>query len=239
MKSKFLLIALGLIAVVSLAACGTTLPSKDVGRIVSVNGHGEVYVVPDVAYINVGVQNTEATVTAALNQNTAQAQGIRSALASQGVADIDIQTSGFSIYPMPQYDQTGKITETLYQANNTVFVTVRDLSKLGAILDAVVRSGANTVNSISFDVLDKSKALTEARAKAVADAKTQADQLAAATNSTIGVVQSISLYSTTAPVPVYEGKGGGGGAANYSAAVPVATGQLIISVDVSITWSLK
>lgn len=239
MKSKFLLIALGLIAVISLAACGTNITNKNPGRIVSVNGHGEVYVVPDVAYVNIGVQNTEATVTAALNQNTAQAQGIRSALANQGVADIDIQTSGFSIYPMPQYDQTGKITETLYQASNTVFVTVRDLSKLGSILDAVVRGGANTVNSISFDVLDKTKALADARSKAVADAKLQADELANATGSKVDQVQSISVYQTSSPVPVYEGKGGGGGAVNYSAAVPVATGQLIISVDVSITWSLK
>jgi uncharacterized protein YggE len=239
MKNKILLIALSILAVISLAACkGTSFGNLPTVRTVAVNGHGEVYVIPDVAYVNIGVQNTASTVTAVLNQNTDQAQGIRTALKNLAVEDVDIQTSGFSIYPMPQYDQNGKITETLYQASNTVFVTVRDLSKLGQILDAVVRNGANTVNSISFDVLNKTAALSEARAKAVADAKTQAQELADATGAKIGDVQYINVYSTSAPTPVYEGKGGGGGAM-MSASVPMATGQLIISVDVSVTWALK
>lgn len=238
MKTKYLLAVLSGLIIISLAACGTSNAAQSNFRQVNVSGHGEVYVVPDVAYVYIGVQNTEATVTAVLNKNTAQAQGIRTALKNLDVADVDIQTSNFSIYPMPQYDQNGKITETLYQASNTVFVTVRDLSKLGAILDSVVRNGANTVNSISFDVLDKKAALTEARNKAVEDAKAQAQQLADATGATLGEVQSISQYSSSAPTPVYEGKGGGG-AATMAANVPVATGQMIISVDVSVTWLLK
>lgn len=237
MKAKYMFAVLSVLIIFSLAACGTSNAAQNNLRQVNVSGHGEVYVVPDVAYVYIGVQNTEATVTAVLNKNTAQAQGIRTALKNLEVADADIQTSNFSIYPLPQYDQNGKITETLYQANNTVFVTVRDLSKLGTILDAVVRNGANTVNSISFDVLDKKTALTEARNKAVEDAKTQAQQLADATGAKLGEVQSISQYSST-PTPVYEGKGGGG-AVSMSANVPIATGQMIISVDVSISWSLK
>jgi len=237
MKTNPSILIFGLLAIVSLAACNYTYSSSDYARNVSVTGHGEVYVVPDVAYVNIGVQNTDDLVTAVLNQNTTQAQGIRTALTKLGVADVDIQTSNFSIYPVQQYDNMGNMTGTKYQAVNTVSVTIRDLSKLGQILDAVVRNGANTVNSISFDVLDKTTAITEARSRAVKDAQSQAQELANASGAQLGEVQSISVSSST-PVPVYEGKGGGGAYA-ASSAVPVATGQLVVSVDVYISWELK
>ncbi len=243
MKRSIFIVLLSVVATIFLASCqgtGTTLISNQpIVRQISVTGHGEVYVVPDVAYVNIGVQNTAATVTEALNQNTDQAQGIRTALASLGVADIDIQTSSFSIYPMPQYDQTGQLTGTLYQASNTVFVTVRDLEKLGQILDAVVRSGANTINGISFDVTDSTAAVAEARQKAVEDAQTQGQELVDATGTSLGEVQSIYIYGSSTPSPVYDGKGGGGGAMMEYSQVPIGTGQMMITVDVSITWELK
>ena len=238
MKTKLSIIILSVVAVIALAACtGTTNPTYQSTRQVSVTGHGEVYIVPDVAYINIGVQNTGDTVTEVLNQNSDQATGIRTALGLLGVEELDIQTSNFSVYPMQQYDMEGQMTGTLYQANNTVFVTVRDLTQLGKILDAVVRSGANTINGITFDVLDASASLEEARAQAVEDAKAQALQLAEASGATLGVVQYINAYSSYSPYSVYEGKGGGG--AMMDASVPVATGQMIVSVDVSMAWELK
>ncbi len=237
MKTKIFLIIFSAVALIGMAACtGTSSPSTQAVRQVSVTGHGEVYIVPDVAYINIGVQNTADTVTQVLNQNSAQAVGIRTALGLLGVEELDIQTSNFSVYPMTQYDMEGQITGTLYQANNTVFVTVRDLSKLGEILDAVVRSGANTINGITFDVIDPSPYLEEARAKAVEDAKAQAQQLAESSDSALGVVQYINSYSSYSAYPIYEGKGGG---AMMESSVPVATGQMIISVDVSMAWELK
>jgi uncharacterized protein YggE len=243
MKRTLFFVLIGLLTIGLLTSCqgtGTTVISNQpILRQISVTGHGEVYIVPDVAYVNIGVQNTAATVTEALNQNTDQAQGIRSALASLGVADIDIQTSSFSIYPMPQYDQNGQLTGTLYQASNSVNVTVRELSNLGVILDAVVRSGANTINGVSFDVTDSSSAVADARQKAVEDAKSQAQELVDATGTGLGDVQSIYIYGTTTPTTVYDGKGVGGGAMMEYSQVPVGTGQMMIAVDVSITWELK
>jgi uncharacterized protein YggE len=245
MKRSILIVLLSVVAVVFLASCQgqpaptTVISNQPIVRQISVTGHGEVYIVPDVAYVNIGVQNTAASVTEVLNQNTDQAVGIRTALAGLGVEDIDIQTSSFSIYPMPQYDNEGNLTGTLYQASNTVYVTVRDLSKLGEILDAVVRSGANTINGISFDVTDSTAAVGEARQKAVEDAQTQAQELVDATGTSLGEVQSIYIYGYSVPSPVYDGKGGGGGAMMEYSQVPVGTGQLMVSVDVSITWELK
>ena len=87
----------------------------------------------------------------------------------------------FSIYPNTQYDQqTGKPGTTTYVVDNTVYVTVHQLDKLGDLLDATVQAGANSVNNIQFDVADKSSAIQQARDQAVKDAQTQAQELASA-----------------------------------------------------------
>jgi uncharacterized protein YggE len=241
MKNRIAIITLSLLAVLALAACSGTAATVSTPNVRSINvtGTGEVYLTPDVAYVNVGVQNQGPTVTDVLDQNTAQAQGIRDALKELGVEDKDIQTSGFNVYPNNTYDTNGLITGTYYSASNTVFVTVRDLSKLGHILDAVVRNGANTINSINFSVLDPSQALTQARELAVKDAQSQADQLVTLTGEKLGNVQYLNIYSNN-PIPMYEGKGGGGGTYyDMATNVPVSSGQLVISVSVNITWELK
>ena len=244
MKTKTILLLISLIGIIAMAACSapsgvSTSPSTAVTRTVNVNGYGEVYVTPDVAYVNIGVQNQGDSVTTVLDDNTTQAQGIRTALAALGVADKDIQTSGFNVYPNNTYDTNGQITGTYYVASNTVYVTVRDLSKLGKILDATVKSGANTINSITFSVLDESKALEQARQLAVEDAQNQAQQLVDLTGAKLGPVQYINISSSQVPVPIYEGKGGGGYAAANTTSVPVSSGQLTISVNVNITYEIK
>jgi hypothetical protein len=99
-----------------------------------------------------------------------------------------------------------------------------------------VTAGANTINSIQFDVADKSEALKQARAAAVKDAKQQAEELANDAGLTLGEIQSISFYDTQ-PYPMFEGKGGGGGEA--AAAVPIQPGQLTFTVTVSVTYAIK
>ena len=245
MKNRSLLIVLCLLGVIALVACSGGTPVVTTSsqttpniRSITVTGTGEVYVTPDVAYIDIGVQNTAATVTDALKQNTAQAQAIRAALTALNVDDKDIQTSNFSVNPQPQYAADGTLKSTQYSANNTVSVTVRDLSSLGQILDAVVNNGANTINSISFDLLNKDDAYAQARQNAVDDARSQADALAKAAGVQLGDVQTINVYSINPVVPSYEGKGGGTMAA-VNSSVPIATGQMLVSVQVNIVWELK
>ena len=143
-----------------------------------------------------------ASAKEAVSENTTQAQAVIAAIKGFGVADKDIQTTDFSINPQQQTDANGKVTGIMYVVDNTVYVTVRDLTKLGDLLDSTVTAGANNINSIQFDVADKTGALSQARLAAVADAKKQADELTKATGVTLDVVQSISYYDTTAPVTV-------------------------------------
>jgi uncharacterized protein len=240
MKKVTGILLVAAVLVLTLAGCLTVeaYPSPQI-RTINVGGEGIVYVTPDVAYVNIGVTTQGDTVTQALDKNTAAAQGIRDSLKKLGVEDKDIQTSGFNINPSQDYAPDGSIVRSYFTANNTVYVTVRDLAKMGSILDTTVRNGANTINSISFDVTDKEKALSEARAKAMQNAEKQAQEAATAAGATLGPVQNISMYTNSSPAPVYyDGKGGG--AANMaSMPVPIATGQMTVSVSTNVTYELK
>jgi uncharacterized protein YggE len=158
-------------------------------------------------------------------------------LKDAGIADRDIRTTNFSIWPSQQYSPEGTITGTIYMVDNTVYVIVRDLEVLGDLLDSSISAGANSINSIQFDVEDKTEALKEARAKAVEDAKAQAQELADAAGVSLVDIQTINFYDAS-PYPVLDGKGGGGGA-EAAVAVPIQPGQLTISVTVSMTYTIK
>jgi len=240
MKRNVGMILLGIVMVLVLSACassagatseGVTLPN----RTVSVTGTGQVYLTPDVAYINIGVHTEAETVTDAISQNNSQASAVASSLKELGVEDKDIQTSAFNVYPTQVYSPMGEITGTKYVVDNTVMVTVRNLSGLGNLLDVVVRSGANTINSISFDVLDKTQATTDARKLALDNAKAQALEIVTAAGVELGDIQTISItnsYSGTTPRydMVKEESG---------STVPISTGQILLTAEAYITYTLK
>jgi len=238
MKTKSIFVAaLALIALV-LGACAPAAGNPAV-RSISVSGSGTAYLVPDIAYIYVGVHTEKPTASEAVTENTSQTEKMIQALTDFGIDAKDIRTTNFSIWPMDKYDPlSGAPTgEKAYSVDNTVYVTIRDLDKLGDLLDTVVTAGANTVNSIQFDVADKDEALKQARADAVKNAAKQAQELADAAGVSLGEIQSIGFYDS-APYPVFDGKGGGGVAAE-AAAVPIQPGQLTFTVTVNVTYELK
>ncbi len=205
-------------------------------RTINVTGSGQVTLAPDIAYVSVGVQTMSENVGDALQQNNQSAQAITASLTELGIEPKDIQTSSFNIYPQQQYGPNGEITSTSYNVNNSVYVTVRDLQVLGSLLDVVVRSGANSINGISFDVADKTAAMTEARRLAVESARVQAEELASAAGLGLGELYSMSAYTTGSPVPLYEGRGG---MAMDASQVPLSAGQLIIRVEVSASYLIQ
>ncbi|MDD5368780.1 MAG: SIMPL domain-containing protein [Anaerolineaceae bacterium] len=209
-------------------------------RSLVVSGTGRATLTPDIAYVNIGVHTENADVAEALASNTAQAQKVADAIRALGVDAKDIQTTNFNIYPMQTYGPNNEVTGTKYAVDNSVYVTVRDLSKLGNLLDAAVKNGANSINGVQFDVADKSAALSDARKAAVKDAQSQAQELASAAGVTLGAVQSINTSNNSVPLPIYAGMGmGGGGARAEAAQVPVSSGQLIITVDVNLVYEIK
>ncbi len=243
MNSKKILLLAVVGIIFSLTACAPTAAayqgsSNAPVRQLSVVGDGQVFAAPDIAYINVGVHSQADTVTAALQQNNAQAQAIKDTLVSHGVAQEDIQTSSFNVYPQTSYDNFGNITNTFFSVDNTVYVTVRDLNNLGEVLDAVATSGANNIYGITFNLQDKTSAQSDARALAVDSAQKQAQELADLAGVTLGDIISISTtYSN--PVQYYGYGMGGGGAAAVESAVPVSAGQMQIESQVTVVYAIQ
>ncbi len=239
MRTKILIFTVLAFALV-LSACGPAVVSQGAQpatRTLNVNGLGSTFLTPDIAYIYIGVHSEGATASEVVAANKVQTNAVLDALKKAGVDEKDLRTTNFSIWPSQQYSPEGTVTGTIYMVDNTVYVTVRDLDGLGDLLDDTIAAGANSINSIQFDVADKTVAVKEARAKAVEDAKKQAQELADAAGVKLGEIQNISFYDNS-PYPIFEGKGGGGGAMAESA-VAIQPGQLTISVSVSITYDIK
>ena len=244
MKKGILITLISFITVLSLTACaGLSSPAVNLTsgnvRTVTANGTGVVYVVPDVAYINIGVRVDDEVVSAALEKNNAQANAISKALQAQGVAENDIQTANFYVYPSMDYGIDGTITRNYYIVENTVVVTVRNLEDLGSLLDTVVRSGANTINNINFGLLDPSAAEAEARDLAIASAQAEAKAIASAAGVQLGALNSVNVNSSSVGTPYYDGMMGGGGMMDYSSEVPIAAGQLKISITANVVYEIK
>ncbi len=203
----------------------------------NVSGTGQVTLIPDVAYVTIGVHTEGKVVAEALQSNTAQSQKVAGALQALGVDPKDIQTTSFNIFPQQKFGSNGEVTDTTYAVDNSVYVIVHQLNKLGEILTAVVSSGANNINGIQYDVANKAKALSQARGLAVQDALLQATDLAKSAGVTLGAVQSITAVDNV-PVPMYEAKGGAA-MATSNGSVPVSAGQLILTVQVNATYEIK
>ena len=212
----------------------TTTPPP---RNIAVSGTGKVYLTPDIATISFGVHNEDESATRAVESNNAQAKEVTDVLLEIGVEEEDIKFSNFNIYPEQRFDESRNQSSTIYVVDNTVFVSVRELNNLGAIMGSVVEAGANSIFGIQFDVADKTQALSEARKLAVDNAQGKAEELAQAAGVTLGEIQSINEFGGV-PVPVFEGQGGGGFEPTTDQ-MPVNLGQLSLTVEVSVTYHIR
>lgn len=207
-------------------------------RTVSVTGTGTARLTPDIVVVTLGVQTQDPRVATAVQDNNALASRVTEAIKAAGVAAADIQTSDFSVWSQQVFDPQGNATgEVTYTVNNTLTFTLRDVTKLGDLLQAALESGANTVQNVSYSVADPSEALDKARLEAIQDAHDQATQLANATGGQLGPVFSLNEYSPT-PILLYSaasfGKGGGGGGG-----VPASPGTLEYQVQTYIVYTLR
>jgi uncharacterized protein YggE len=220
-------------------ATAQTVPET---RGISVTGDGSVTVRPDTAWIDFGVQATANTVAAARTQAADAMVKVIDALKANGIAETDIQTTSFSIQPQYDYPPDGG-TPTLrgYVVANTVSAKIKgDANALGeragTIIDAVAAAGGNltTVSGVRFSLEDPTAAMSDARARAFADARKKAEELAGLASVTLGDPIVISEGSS-ASMPIY-GKG------DYFAAdgaTPIQAGELQVAVNVSVTFAIS
>lgn len=242
MKKSIIAIVTLLTMALLVTSCGPTLSgvNSTPQRSLNVNAIGSVQVQPDIAVINIGVSSRNEDVTQALDENTASANAIRQTLVDLGVAEEDIQTSNFNVFPqqqqnMPATPEEPPQSQTVFVVQNTVTITVRELNSLGEILAAVVQDGANTINGINFRLEDPSKAVAEARQKAITEAENQAQAIAAAAGVALGEIISISINDSGAPTPrtsvAMEQAAG--------SSVPISGGTLTVQVTANLTYGIR
>jgi uncharacterized protein YggE len=157
-------------------------------------------------------------------------------LKQSGIEAKDIQTTNFSVEPRYDDRDDGKPAKLIgYHVTNSVFITVRDISKLGEVLDKIVGFGANSIGGISFGVADREAVENEARKLAMADAIAKAKLYAEAAGAELGPVMTISEQGGFQPY--YEKRAAAPMAA--SAPVPIEAGTESVSMHVRVTWELR
>jgi uncharacterized protein YggE len=162
------------------------------GTMLSVSAQAEARRVPDVATISAGVVTQAADANAAMRANATQMDKVMAAIHAAGIAERDIQTSGVNLNPQYKYVDNQAPAITGYQASNTVNLKVRDIAKLGEVLDALVASGANQVNGPSFEIDQPEVAYDEARRGALEKAQARAAMYAKTLGLRVRRIVSIS-----------------------------------------------
>ena len=212
---------------------GSPAPST-ADRTVTVNGTATIKAKPDQAVISLGVQTQANTAQSALADNATKMTALIAALTDKGIAKDDIATSYVSIYPT--YGNNG-MDITGYQAVNQVDVTVRDISKVGEVIDDAVKAGANLSNGITFQLSDQNQGVNQALADAVANARSKAETLAGAGDAQLGEVVSIQEGSGYTP-PIYYGRDMAASSAGAASPTPIQPPTLETQVSVTVTWAL-
>ncbi len=216
-----------LLTALTLAVASTPALSEGRGPRIEVTGIGEAKLAPDMAHVTLSVTREGKSARAALDENNAAMAAVLAAMREEGIADRDLQTSGFNIQPQMVYPDQNNRDESPrivgYTVTNSLTVRVRDLARLGAILDLAVDLGVNRDGGISFTHSDPSQAIEDARTAAVKDALRRARTLAEAAGGRLGEVISITEHApSSGPRPMMRLEAA---AAPYADAVPLAAGE--------------
>jgi hypothetical protein len=246
-KKVSAVLGLGMLVALSFAAVGcgdktTQVEAQDQAQKgISVTGEGKVTGKPDVAKLSLGVMSESDTVQQARDQAAASMAAIIKSLKTNGVDDKDIQTQQLNIAPQYDYSNGNGIQRLRgFQVTNIVNVTLRDIDKTSQAVDDAVTAGGNDtqIQSLSFTIDDTSGLQQQARAQAVADAKSKAETLAKAAGVNVGEALTISETSFMPPV-YYQRAAAGDVAAAPSVSTPVEPGEVDVTVDVSVTWNIN
>jgi uncharacterized protein len=204
-------------------------------RTITVEGVGKATVAPDMAELTVGVQTgrqkSAAEAMKVLNEKIAQ---IVDKVTVAGVEKKDITTE--YLWLNPAYDYTdGRQQDAGYDASQNVKITIRDVAKVSAVLDAAVAAGANQVQNVQFRISDGNTSKDDARKEAITHAQTKANDLAMQLGVRLGKVMNFSesgAYDPVYPVPMYDrAEGGGGGSV-------VPEGEQTLQSNVTITYEI-
>ncbi len=233
--------SLGLIAGLAGVAAVLSIPAlaraedKRMERTITVSATAQVAAEPDIARLSSGVTSEGDTAREALARNTDAMRKVIAALKGKGIEPRDIQTSSFRVEPKYSTPKDRAPAIVGYRVVNQVHVAVRELSRLGEILDELVSSGANQLGGLHFEVTKADALKDAARTEAVANALRKARLLAGAAGAEIGDVVTIAEEFDHGPAPGHVMAR----AAPKAMAVPIEAGTELLEARVTVTWALK
>jgi uncharacterized protein len=233
---KRILIAAALIAAAALFQARTAMAAdgdKLAERYVSVSATGSVAADPDIASVSTGVEVEADTAKEALARNSAVMAKVIDGLKALGIAPKDIQTTAVNVEPRYTQAKDGRPAAINgYRVVNQVRLTVRDVKRLGEILDGAIGLGANQVHGIAFDVSKAETLKDEARKLAMENARRRAELYATAAGAQLGSVLTIAEEGSVGPRPMTMARFG-------AAAAPIEPGTRMLTVEVNVTYALR
>jgi uncharacterized protein YggE len=224
------LLAAAVLAVAALAGIGrpdTARGDTATPDTVTTLGHGVITIAPDEATVTAGVHTQAASASGALAENAKLMNTVVAALKTAGGQEL--QTQQVSLYP--QTDQQGQVSA--FVADNSVSAKTK-IAAAGALIDAAVGAGANTVNGPTLSVSDRDARYRDALGKAVADARLKAEALAKAGGFGVGPVSSVTEQGGSPPPQVFQAVG-----AAAKDSTPVEPGTQDIAADVTVTFRIR
>ena len=217
-----------------LLLCVVALPvAAQEARTITVTGEARVSAPPDMAVLRLGVSREARGASDAMRAASEAAAAVLAQVEASGVAPRDVQTANVSLAPRWQHSQDTAPRVVGYVASNDLMVRVRDLERLGALMDAVVSDGANQMNGLSFAIAEPRPLEDKARTEAVADARAKATLLAEAAGVGLGAVMTISENGGFQQ-PMVMARG----AMMESSAVPIAAGEMDVSAGVTVVFAI-
>jgi uncharacterized protein YggE len=235
--------AIAVLAVLATACttAGATAPQPSsattdpTGSGVSVTGMAEVTGTPDTVELSLGVSVLGGTVDEAAATAAEKAQALIDSLTSNGVADEDIMTADYTIYP--EYDYSSNQERLVgYRVNNTVNAKIRDIDTTGTVIDGAVTAGGNevTVSGLSFSIEDNDELVAAAREVAWNDALAKASQLAELSGQDLGRATSITETVSMPPMPIPYAEA----AAADRAVTPIEPGTSAVTITLQVQFGL-
>lgn len=205
---------------------------------INVVGTGQIFVQPDIALISLSVVSESKKISDAQNDNTQKMNNIIGFLKNDlGILDKDLKTTNYNIYSDYTYTRDGQKIFLGYKITQTLEVKIRDLSKVGNVIEGATERGSNEISSLQFTNEDLEKTKVDARKLAIDDAKEKAKTLVSQLGVKLGKIVSFNEnFYTPIPMPTYKeaiGLGGGGTTPD------IQTGENKISVTVSITYEIE
>ena len=243
-KLKFLPFGVSVLLAITLTGCepqiiGPLLQSQESGKI-HVTGSGSVVGEPDIATLHLGVSVEKKTVAEAREIAAAAMTAVIASLKANDIAENDIRTERFSIYPQYDYTDDGRMLRG-YSVNNTVSAKVRELENLSDVIDDAAEAGGDIVivNSIQFMIEDPTPLQAQARALAAKNAAAKAQTLADASGVTLGKPIAITETSHAASPPIAYAEEAAFADDSARSKTPIEAGELTVTVNVTIVYEIE